>query len=513
MPAGLPVFAAVPMQAGTAALVLAAALALTLVPLAPGEAGEHLQARGIDVACPSAAQERPTQASLSPFPDAEGNVHEAAINCLTHWRVTKGADGRYVPAGRVTRAQMASFLTRTIDRTDHQLPPAGEQPAFADTAGSVHERNINRLARAEIVEGRADGTYGPREPVSRAAMASFLVRSIERVTGEKLTSDDDHDPAFPDTAGSVHEGNIDALATHGVVQGRPEGTYGPREVVRRDAMASFLGRSADYLAEQAHWPLPSTVSLDEPHEDTRPANLVQGVFGRVLDQWTEPVEGSDTTSGSAPFGYELADVRVEVYRHAAEGGPELVHTQRLLSQAAGTLAFTYNAGAAAGDEDVVVACPLSADEDPERDTRWCAAVDDVDGQPTVVVDDDRGGAAVTTSWTDPVAVEAAGGGEQQGPVLAHDPEAGTLDLQTRSEVDGEERRVRLAFHSADSFRIRRPGEEHTDVTVDQFACALQTVLDHDAESYPRLTADYRVEEASLFRLSTPPGSRAVTECS
>lgn len=439
-------------------------------------------------------------------------MHEAAINCLSHWRVTKGTGGRYVPTGRVTRAQMASFLTRTIDRTDHQLPPSGEQPAFADTAGSVHERNINRLARAEIVEGRADGTYGPREPVSRAAMGSFLVRSIEKVTGEKLTSDDAHDPAFPDTAGNVHEGNIDALATHGIVQGRPDGTYGPREAVRRDAMASFLGRSADYLAEQAHWPLPSTVSLDEPDDDPRPANLVQDVFGRVLDQWTEPVEGSDETSGSPPFGYELADVRVEVYRHAAEGGIELVHTQRLLSRAAGTLAFTYNAGAAAGDEDVVVACPLSADEDPERDARWCADVDDVDGEPTVVVDDDRSGEAVTTSWTDPVAVEAAGAGEQQGVVLAHNPEASTLDLQTRSEVDGEARRVRLAFRSLDRFRVRRSGEEHTDVTVDQFGCALQTALDHDAELYPVLTADYRLQQPSLFRLTAPPTSRAVTEC-
>lgn len=277
-------------------------------------------------------------------------------------------------------------------------------------------------------------------------------------------------------------------------------------------MASFLGRSADYLAEQAHWPLPSTVSLDEPHEDTRPANLVQDVFGRVLDQWTEPVEGSDETSGSPPFGYELADVRVEVYRHAAGGGIELVHTQRLLSRAAGTLAFTYNAGAAAGDEDVVVACPLSADEDPERDARWCADVDNVDGEPTVVVDDDRSGEAVTTSWTDPVAVEAAGAGEQQGVVLAHNPEASTLDLQTRSEVDGEARRVRLTFRSADRFRVRRSGEEHTDVTVDQFGCALQTALDHDAELYPVLTADYRLQQPSLFRLTAPPTSRAVTEC-
>lgn len=84
---------------------------------------------------------------------------------------------------------------------------------------------------------------------------------------------DGGDTTFDDTRGNVHRDHIQALAARGIVQGHADGSYRPHEPVRRDAMASFVGRAMDYLAAQGHWPVPSTVQLS-PAEDTDPADFI-----------------------------------------------------------------------------------------------------------------------------------------------------------------------------------------------------------------------------------------------
>ena len=49
------------------------------------------------------------------FSDDDGSVHEIYIEQAAEWGITQGcADGRFCPSRTVTRAQMASFLTRAI---------------------------------------------------------------------------------------------------------------------------------------------------------------------------------------------------------------------------------------------------------------------------------------------------------------------------------------------------------------------------------------------------------------
>ena len=79
---------------------------------------------------------------------------------------------RYCPHQTVTRAQMATFLVRALDL--EPAAPAG----FADTAGSVHSASIDALAAAGITAGCGDGTrFCPHDPLTRAEMAVFLFRA------------------------------------------------------------------------------------------------------------------------------------------------------------------------------------------------------------------------------------------------------------------------------------------------------------------------------------------------
>ena len=79
----------------------------------------------------------------------------------------------YCPADTVTRAQMASFLTRAF-----RLEAASQAAGFVDIGGNTHADNIDALASAAITAGCATGPlrYCPKA-VTRAQMASFLNRA------------------------------------------------------------------------------------------------------------------------------------------------------------------------------------------------------------------------------------------------------------------------------------------------------------------------------------------------
>ncbi len=87
--------------------------------------------------------------------------------------ITSGCTtGMYCPDRTVNRGEMAAFLSRAL-----QLPVANLD-YFADDGGSVFEGAINSLATAGITAGCRSGSYCPDDPVSRAQMASFLVRAF-----------------------------------------------------------------------------------------------------------------------------------------------------------------------------------------------------------------------------------------------------------------------------------------------------------------------------------------------
>jgi uncharacterized protein YkwD len=108
------------------------------------------------------------------FIDDTSNTHEDSINSLADAGLTRGCEpGRYCPSGLVTRAQMASFLVRALE-----LPPAGRD-YFGDDEHSTHEDAINRLAAAGITAGCAPNRFCPYGTVTRGQMAAFLHRAFD----------------------------------------------------------------------------------------------------------------------------------------------------------------------------------------------------------------------------------------------------------------------------------------------------------------------------------------------
>lgn len=120
------------------------------------------------------------------FTDVGGGTHGRNINALAAADVIKGVgDGtRYAPNQTVNRAQMAALLARFLDllddgEVDGSFPPVTDRDVFGDDDGSTHEASIDRLAVQGVVQGRADGTYGPLRGVTRDQLATFLARSLD----------------------------------------------------------------------------------------------------------------------------------------------------------------------------------------------------------------------------------------------------------------------------------------------------------------------------------------------
>ncbi len=145
-------------------------VALMIVAMPASWAGEHQPAE-LSLACPGVTVD-------TDFTDVDPDgTHGRAISCLVAWEITSGVtETSFEPGRSVNRAQMASFLARLIRVAGAPLPTP-EAGVFEDVAG-VHADNIESLAAAGITAGTSAGRYSPQQDLSRAQMASLLLGTL-----------------------------------------------------------------------------------------------------------------------------------------------------------------------------------------------------------------------------------------------------------------------------------------------------------------------------------------------
>lgn len=164
-----------------------------------------------------------------PFSDITNSGFLDEIMWVHAAGITGGCGGgRYCPEASVTREQMASFLARALKL------PAATDDYFTDDNDSPHQGDINRVAEAGITGGCTATGFCPKHNVTRAQMASFLVRALKLTPSSTNYFDDDND--------NLHENQINALAASGITGGCGTRRYCPNSDVTRGQMAAFLMR-------------------------------------------------------------------------------------------------------------------------------------------------------------------------------------------------------------------------------------------------------------------------------
>lgn len=101
----------------------------------------------------------------------------AFIEILADYKITVGCGGNnYCPDDSVTREQMAVFIERGINGGDY-VPPAATCNVFTDVSCSSFAIDfIEQFFADGITSGCGPGTYCPDDSVTRAQMAVFLLR-------------------------------------------------------------------------------------------------------------------------------------------------------------------------------------------------------------------------------------------------------------------------------------------------------------------------------------------------
>jgi S-layer family protein len=176
------------------------------------------------------------------FPDVPTwNQFYGFIENIFHNGVTGGcAGGNYCPDNSVTRAQMAVFLLKGKLGASH-VPPHATGTVFNDVhVGDFAADWIEELAGFQITGGCGGGNYCPNDPVTRAQMAVFLLKT-------------NHGSAYapPDCTGVFADVEcspmpafavnwIEQLAAEGITEGCGGGNYCPANSNTRGQMAVFL---------------------------------------------------------------------------------------------------------------------------------------------------------------------------------------------------------------------------------------------------------------------------------
>ena len=277
-----------PKRRVTAALLPAAAVLLVTALSAGAATGAPDAAlpAGPNPACPdeNAAAE---QAALRFQDVADDSTHAANIGCIAYYEITLGAGngGLFAPYRKVTRWQMAFFMTRAAARAGIEEVDDPPGQGFDDIAGkSAAARNaINTAAFLGLMPGTTATTFSPDQQVTRSDMALFLLRLLELTTvdspvrvavepingavtitrGGRPVPIDDSFADVIDVVTAAEQWAINAIYELGVAGGRADGSYDPYGAVTRGQMASFIIRALGHTGLQPDGP----ITLDPPAED------------------------------------------------------------------------------------------------------------------------------------------------------------------------------------------------------------------------------------------------------
>ena len=172
------------------------------------------------------------------FVDDNGNVHEANIEAVAAAGIAAGCDTAarmYCPSAPVSRAEVATFLIRALGESTSEP----HQGLFSDVpAGQWYSGPVERAAALGITSGYGDGTFRPDAEVTRAEMSALLLRALgeDRSLVEPVG-------AFNDVpVGVWFASYVEEMQRRGYTLGCGDGAFCPDAQVRRDEMASFVAR-------------------------------------------------------------------------------------------------------------------------------------------------------------------------------------------------------------------------------------------------------------------------------
>lgn len=166
----------------------------------------------------------------------EGSQFYSAVRWMQCAEITSGyVDGTYKKHRDITRGESIAFLYRYID-PEHTAPATSP---FSDVStGFTHYEAITWAAQAGVTTGYLDGTFRPKQDVTRGEFASFMYRAA----GEPEYTAPSESPYTDVLPGSTHYKAIAWLHDQGIVEGYGDGTFRAGTDISRGEVAVIMER-------------------------------------------------------------------------------------------------------------------------------------------------------------------------------------------------------------------------------------------------------------------------------
>jgi predicted acyl esterase len=164
-----------------------------------------------------------------------------AVDWLDGYDIASGyADGTFRPGTAVSRQQMVRWLWTTMGQ-----PATDHDHAYTDVAeGSWADAALDWADEQEIVFGFDDGTFRPRDPITRAQLSAWLWKLAGQPAATETSSFSDVRPS------AWYKDGLDWLVEQDIVQGFSNGTFRPATSATRGQMANWLYLT---VAAEADW--------------------------------------------------------------------------------------------------------------------------------------------------------------------------------------------------------------------------------------------------------------------
>ena len=149
------------------------------------------------------------------------------------------------PQGNITRAEVATIFFRML--TDESRTEFWSQTNdYSDVKqGQWFNPAISTLSNAGIISGYPDGSFKPNGFITRAEFATIAVRFFDvQYDGKDL---------FPDISTHWAKDYINQAGSAGLVNGYPDGTFGPNKNITRAEAVTLVNRTLDRHPDQEHF--------------------------------------------------------------------------------------------------------------------------------------------------------------------------------------------------------------------------------------------------------------------
>lgn len=168
--------------------------------------------------------------------DIKGHWAQAKMEELIDKRILSGdGNDKYFPSRTVTRAEMASFLVRSLG-----LQNVSQAKAFKDVKSTAwYAHSVAVASSYGLANGYTDGTFRPTANITRQEMASMLVSAL-RIAGYDTSKRATLNFKDTNTVASWAKSAVEIVYAYELMGGKTGFVFAPKDLATRAEAATVI---------------------------------------------------------------------------------------------------------------------------------------------------------------------------------------------------------------------------------------------------------------------------------